>query len=46
VPSALQTPQSIFKSNVKDVVTDGAATVAQLCAGAAYAATCKSLGIS
>ena len=46
VPSALQTPQSIFKSNVKDVVTDGAATVAQLCAGTAYAATCKSLGIS
>ncbi len=45
VPSVLETPQAIFKDNVKDVVADGYVTKADLCAGA-YAAKCAAAGIS
>jgi len=45
VPSALETPVAIFKSNVKSVVTDGFQKAAAICTGAA-AAACKSQGIS
>jgi D-xylose transport system substrate-binding protein len=45
VPSVLETPQAIFKDNVKDVVADGYVTKADLCTGA-YAAKCTAAGIS
>ena len=45
VDAILLTPQAIFKDNVKDVVTDGYVTAAELCTGD-YAATCTELGIS
>jgi len=45
VPSVLETPVAIFKTNVKDVVTDGFQKAADICTGAA-AAACKSQGIS
>jgi D-xylose transport system substrate-binding protein len=45
VPSALETPVSIFKANVKDVITDGFQKASDICT-AAYAAACKSAGIS
>jgi D-xylose transport system substrate-binding protein len=45
VPSALQTPQAIYKANVKDVVADGFWKASDLCTGA-YAAACKDAGIS
>jgi D-xylose transport system substrate-binding protein len=44
VPSILLKPIGIFKDNVKDVVTDGGVSVADLCKGA-YAAKCKAAGI-
>jgi D-xylose transport system substrate-binding protein len=45
VPSALQTPQAIYKADVKDVVADGFWKASDLCTGA-YAAACKDAGIS
>jgi len=45
VPSVLLVPQSITKENVKDVVTDGFVTKAELCT-AAFAAACTTAGIS
>jgi D-xylose transport system substrate-binding protein len=45
VPSVLETPQAIYKDNVKDVVADGYVTKADLCTGA-YAAKCAAAGIS
>jgi D-xylose transport system substrate-binding protein len=45
VPSVLLAPKAIYKDNVKDVVTDGYVTAADLCTGA-YAAICTTLGIS
>jgi D-xylose transport system substrate-binding protein len=45
VPSALQTPQAIYRDNVKDVVADGFWKASDLCTGA-YAAACKDAGIS
>lgn len=45
VPSVLLDPVSIAKANVKDVVTDGGVTKAELCTGA-YAAKCTKAGIS
>jgi D-xylose transport system substrate-binding protein len=45
VPAVLLTPKAIYKDNVKDVVTDGYVTAADLCTGA-YAAICTTLGIS
>jgi D-xylose transport system substrate-binding protein len=45
VPSVLATPVAIYKANVKDVVTDGYVTKADLCAGD-YAAKCTAAGIS
>jgi D-xylose transport system substrate-binding protein len=45
VPSVLETPQAIFKDNVKDVVADGYVTKADLCT-TAYAAKCAAAGIS
>lgn len=45
VPSALQTPQSITKANVKDVITDGFWKASDICTGE-YAAACSSAGIS
>jgi D-xylose transport system substrate-binding protein len=45
VPSALETPQSIFKANVKDVITDGFWKASDICTGA-YAAACAKAGIS
>ena len=44
VPSALQTPQSIFKDNVKDVIDDGFWKAADICTGA-YAQACTAAGI-
>ncbi len=45
VKSVLETPVSIFKDNVKDVVADGYVAKTDLCAGA-YAAKCAAAGIS
>ena len=45
VPSALQTPASITKANVKDVITDGFWKASDICTGQ-YAAACASAGIS
>lgn len=45
VPSALQTPQSIFKNNVKDVITDGFWKASDICTGA-YQQACQAAGIS
>jgi D-xylose transport system substrate-binding protein len=45
VPSVLETPEAIYKDNVKDVVADGYVTKADLCTGA-YAAKCTAAGIS
>jgi D-xylose transport system substrate-binding protein len=45
VPAVLLEPQAITKDNVKDVVTDGFVTKAELCTGA-YAAKCTAAGIS
>jgi D-xylose transport system substrate-binding protein len=45
VPSSLQTPVSIFKDNVKDVIDDGYQKASDVCT-AAYASACKSAGIS
>jgi D-xylose transport system substrate-binding protein len=45
VKSVLETPVSIFKDNVKDVVADGYVSKSDLCAGA-YAAKCAAAGIS
>ena len=45
VAAILETPEAIYKENVKDVVTAGGTTAAELCTGA-YAATCTELGIS
>jgi len=44
VPSVLLQPVAIFKDNVKDVVTDGFVTKADLCTGI-YAAKCTAAGI-
>jgi D-xylose transport system substrate-binding protein len=45
VPSALETPVSITKDNVKDVITDGFQKASDICT-AQYAAACKTAGIS
>ena len=45
VPSALETPVSIFKANVKDVIDDGFQKASAVCTPA-YAAACKTAGIS
>jgi len=45
VPSALETPQLVYKANVKDVITDGFQKAADVCTSA-YAAACKTAGIS
>jgi D-xylose transport system substrate-binding protein len=45
VPSALETPQAIFKDNVKDVIDDGFWKASDICTGA-VAAECTKLGIS
>ena len=45
VPSVLLDPVSVNKDTVKDVVSDGGVTKAELCAGA-YAAKCTAAGIS
>ncbi|GAA2074786.1 sugar ABC transporter substrate-binding protein [Actinomadura alba] len=44
VPSVLLQPKSIFKENVKDVVTDGFVTKDELCKGQ-FAAKCTEAGI-
>jgi len=44
VPSALESPQAIFKDNVKDVINDGFWKASDICT-AAYAALCKQYGI-
>jgi len=44
VPSILLDPVAITKDNVKDVITDGYVTAAELCTGD-YAAKCAELGI-
>ena len=43
--SALQTPVSIFKANVKDVIDDGYQKASEVCT-AAYASACQTAGIS
>jgi len=45
VPSSLQTPVSITKDNVKDVIDDGFQKAADVCKGS-FAAACKTAGIS
>lgn len=45
VPSVLETPQAIFRDNVKDVIDDGFQTAADVCTGE-FAAACTELGIS
>jgi len=45
VPSALQTPVSIFKANVKDVIDDGFQKASDVCT-AQFASACKTAGIS
>ena len=45
VAAILETPEAIYKENVKYVVTAGGTTAAELCTGA-YAAACTELGIS
>jgi D-xylose transport system substrate-binding protein len=45
VPSVLLQPKAIYKDNVKDVVTDGFVSKAELCT-AAFAAKCTAAGIS
>jgi D-xylose transport system substrate-binding protein len=45
VPSVLETPEIIYKDNVKDVIDDGYQTAEDVCAGPA-AAACTELGIS
>jgi D-xylose transport system substrate-binding protein len=44
VPSALQTPQAIYRDTVADVVADGFWKASDLCT-AAYAAACKDAGV-
>ena len=45
VKSALETPVSIFKDNVKDVIDDGYQKASDVCT-AAYASACQAAGIS
>jgi D-xylose transport system substrate-binding protein len=45
VPSALETPVSITKANVKDVIDDGFQKASDVCT-TAYAAACKTAGIA
>ncbi len=45
VPSVLETPEAIDKSNIEDVVKAGGASAADICTGA-YAAKCQAAGIS
>jgi D-xylose transport system substrate-binding protein len=45
VPSALQTPVSIFKANVKDVIDDGYQKASDVCT-AQYASACQAAGIA
>ncbi|HWH30353.1 MAG TPA: substrate-binding domain-containing protein [Mycobacteriales bacterium] len=45
VPSVLETPQAIFKDNVKDVIDDGFWTVEDICT-AEFQAACTEAGIS
>ena len=44
IPSLLLVPQTITKANIKDVVTAGAVTTAELCKG--VEAACRAAGIS
>ncbi|HEY5878393.1 MAG TPA: substrate-binding domain-containing protein [Nakamurella sp.] len=45
VAAILETPEGIFKENVKTVIDAGGATAAEVCAGE-FAAACTQLGIS
>ncbi|MBB0244315.1 substrate-binding domain-containing protein [Streptomyces alkaliphilus] len=45
VPSVLESPEAIFRDNVKDVVEDGYVTKEELCTGD-YAALCEEAGIN
>jgi D-xylose transport system substrate-binding protein len=45
VPSVLETPQAIFKDNVKDVIADGFWKKEDICTGS-FAAACTAAGIS
>jgi len=45
VPAVLLVPEAITKANVKNVVTGGAATAAEICT-AKYAEACKAAGVS
>ncbi len=45
VPSVLETPQAIFRDNVKDVIDDGFQSAADVCTGE-FQAACEELGIS
>ena len=44
VPSALETPQAIFKENVKDVINDGYWKASDICTGS-YQALCTKYGV-
>ena len=45
VKAILETPEAIFKDNVKDAIAAGSATAAEVCTGE-YAALCTAAGIS
>jgi D-xylose transport system substrate-binding protein len=45
VKAILETPEAIFKDNVKDAIDAGSATAAEVCTGE-YAALCTAAGIS
>ena len=45
VPSVLETPQAIYKDNVKGVITDGFWKASDICTGS-YATACSQAGIS
>ncbi|CAN5141411.1 substrate-binding domain-containing protein [soil metagenome] len=45
VPSVLETPQAIFRDNVKDVIDDGFQEASDVCTGQ-FQAACEELGIS
>ena len=44
VPSALETPQAIFKDSVKDVIADGFWKASDICTGE-FATLCQQNGV-
>ena len=46
VAAILETPEAIYKENVKDVVADGYTTAANLCTTPELKAACEKYGVS